>query len=124
NVLGIDRRNEPCRRRASVHDACPVQSPDASPQPHIGPVALNQILLSILARTSAFLTGQTNQVAGVFGQLSEPFMLQYSVRPDKRLGRFARVAFARVSLQQCCRISSVTSRDHPSAVRAKSCRTN
>ena len=38
-------------------------------QPHIGTVAFNQSLLSVLARAPAFLAGQANDVAGIFEQL-------------------------------------------------------
>jgi hypothetical protein len=55
-----------------MHKSAPLALCDFFPQiwqTHIGTVALNQFLFSVLALPPAFLTGQPNDIAGIFKQL-------------------------------------------------------
>jgi hypothetical protein len=56
-------------RRASTHGGCNSQFPSQIWQPHIGPEAFNQILLSILPCPSAFRARQADNFTGIFMEL-------------------------------------------------------
>src|SRR5262245_17453929 len=86
-------------------------------QPHIGTVALDQILFSILARASAFLTGQPYHVGWVFKQLQRAVHIAVSsTRSTNVLAESLRSPSLASRSSNAPAMSSVTSRDHPSAV--------
>src|SRR5262249_23355173 len=87
------------------------------PQTNIGTVAFNKCLGSILARASAFLTGQPNNFAGIFAKLKGAVHVAVSsTLPTNLLADSLRSPSLASRSSNACAMSSVTSRDHPSAV--------
>jgi len=62
-------------------------------EPHIGTIALNQFLFSVLARPSAFLTGQANYVAGIIAELKRATHVRLSLAHNDVPGIWSELFF-------------------------------
>jgi len=112
SITGLGQRNEPCRRYAFGRDACTLQFPPANPADAYRHHSVQLI--------SAFGIGPTVRIAhfaGVFEKLKRAIHVAvFSTLPTNVLADSLRSPSLASRSSNASAMSSVTSRDHPSAV--------
>src|SRR5262249_40556138 len=112
-----NQRNEPCRSHAFVRDACILLFPLANPVAAYRHRSAQLISAFGIGRAPAFLTGEPNNLAGVLEQLKRGIHVAvFNTRPTNILADSLRSPSLASRSSNACAMSSVTSRDHPSAV--------